>query len=77
MNCHPMQTVSDVVSINVILAAIGFVVGVTLGMAAFTLVVGERYRVWAARHPWIRLVSILWFVGCGATAAFLASRLAG
>jgi hypothetical protein len=66
-----------VASIDVILAAVGFVIGVILGMAAFALVVGERYRIWAARHPWIRLVSILWFLACGAMVAFLAYRLTG
>jgi hypothetical protein len=65
-----------VVSTDVILAAVGFVIGVMLGMAAFALVVGERYRMWAARHPWIRLVSIFWNIACGSAAAFIAYALA-
>jgi len=68
-----------VVSINVIPAAIGFVVGVILGMVAFALVLGERranYRVMAARHPWLRLLHILWNVACGAAAGFIAYALA-
>jgi hypothetical protein len=48
---------------EIVFAILGFVVGAIIGMAAFALVVGERrvnYRVLAARHPWIRLVLILW-----------------
>jgi hypothetical protein len=73
----PKLRTGSAISINVILAAIGFVVGVIVGMAAFALVVGEQYRVWATRHPWIRLVSILWVVACGAVIAIVAYRLAG
>jgi hypothetical protein len=64
---------------EIVFAIIGFVVGVIISMAAFALVVGERranYRVLAARHPWIRLLSILWNVACGAATAFIAYALA-
>jgi hypothetical protein len=58
---------------EIVFAILGFVVGAIIGMAAFALVVGERranYRVLAARHPWIRLVLILWIVACGSVVAF-------
>jgi hypothetical protein len=42
----------------------------------FALVInGERraaYQLMAIRHPWIRLVSTLWIVVCGAVAAIVA-----
>ena len=65
---------------EIVFAILGFVVGAILGMAAVALVVGERrvnYRVLAARHPWIRLVLILWNFACGGVAAFFAYVLAG
>jgi hypothetical protein len=69
-----------VVSINLILAFIGFVTGAIIGMALFALVMGERranYRLLAARHPWVRLVFVLWIVTCGAAGALVAYALAG
>jgi hypothetical protein len=69
-----------VVSINLILAFIGFVIGAIIGMAVFALVInGERraaYQLMTTRHPWIRLVSPLWSVACGAVLAFFAYALA-
>jgi len=73
--------VDSVFSINTILAFVGLVVGTGIGMAAFALVIdGERgqiYRLIADRRPWLRIVSILWIVACGAAVAFVAYRLAG
>jgi hypothetical protein len=70
-----------VVSINIILAIVGFVVGTVLGIAAFALVIGgkhgETYQLMAVRHPWIRLVPVLWIVACGAVVAIVAYRVAG
>jgi ABC-type antimicrobial peptide transport system permease subunit len=69
-----------VISINVILAFIGFLVGAGIGMTVFALVMdGERgqiYRLFAVRHPWIRLVPILWIVACGVVVAIVTYRLA-
>jgi hypothetical protein len=65
---------------KIVFAVLGFVVGAIIAMAAFALVVGERranYRVLAARHPWIRLVFILWIVTCGTVVALFAHTLAG
>jgi hypothetical protein len=65
---------------KIVFAVLGFVVGAIIAMAAFALVVGERranYRVLAARHPWIRLVFILWIVMCGTVVALFAHTLAG
>jgi hypothetical protein len=49
-------------------------------MAVFALVIdgecGQTYRLFAVRHPWIRLMSILWIVTCGAVLAYLAYELA-
>jgi hypothetical protein len=69
-----------VISINVILAAVGFVVGVVIGIAVFALVIegkrGGTYQLMAIRHPWIRSLPILWIVACGVGVALVAYRLA-
>jgi hypothetical protein len=50
-------------------------------MAVFALVIaGERreaYQLMVIRHPWIRLVSILWIVACGGVVAYFAHEQAG
>jgi hypothetical protein len=64
---------------GLIFAIIGFVLGAIIGMATFALVVGERraaYRALAVRRPWVRLVSVLWIVACGAVVAIVGYRLA-
>jgi hypothetical protein len=76
----PGRLRDSVVSIEIILAIIGFLVGAGIGMAVFALVIdgecGQTYRLFAVRHPWIRLMSILWIVTCGAVLAYLAYELA-
>jgi hypothetical protein len=59
-----------------VFAVIGFVGGVVIGMVVFVLVIngGRRatYQLMTIRHPWIRLVSILWIVACGVVVAIVA-----
>jgi hypothetical protein len=66
---------------GMVFAIIGFVGGAVTGMAVFALVIdGERRaacQLMAIRHPWIRLVSILWIVVCGAVVVIVAYWLAG
>jgi len=76
-----LQATGSVISINIILAFIGFAVGAAIGIGAFALVIEgarrETYQLMANRHPWIRLLSVVWILACGAVVAIIAYRLAG
>jgi len=62
-----------------VFAIIGFIIGATIGIAVFTLVIdGKRrtaYKAVVARQPWIRLLPVLCIVASGAVGAYLAYRL--